>query len=414
MNSKDIITLGLWLQAPWKITGQLLDTDKKPHELRLTIQAQRGTRYPCPICGALCHAHDFKEMTWRHLNFFQHHCFITAAVPRVRCLEHGVKQIEVPWARKGSKFTLLFEQAAMILVREMPVLTTATILEMTDKRLWRIVEHYVKTAMNAIDLSTLKAFSLDETKSRKGHRYVTVFIDLDQTTKPVVFAVPGKGNQTLKAFKDHLVAHKGKAEQVVEVVSDMSGTFISGVKTHFANTSHTVDWFHVVQLFTKALDDVRRAEAKEAKLPKATRWAPLKRADGPLTEKQIDALAELMSMDLHTSKAWRIREMLRWVRQAPTVRGTKWRLTTFLNVARSLTADIDLLKPVRKALRTVEKHREAICARWISGHNNARIEALNGIFQAAKCRARGYRNDDTFISIIYLLTAPIQNLLKST
>ena len=140
----------------------------------------------------------------------------------------------------------------------------------------------------------------------------------------------------------------------------------------------------------------------------------MKRADGPLTEKQIDALAELMSMDLHTSKAWRIREMLRWVRQAPTVRGTKWRLTTFLNVARSLTDDIDLLKPVRKALRTIEKHREAICARWISGHNNARIEALNGIFQAAKCRARGYRNDDTFISIIYLLAAPIQNLLKST
>ena len=87
-------------------------------------------------------------MTWRHLNFFQHHCFITAAVRRVRCLEHGEKQIEVTWARKGSKFTLLLEQAAMILAREMPDLTTATILEMTDKRLWRIVEHYVKTAMN--------------------------------------------------------------------------------------------------------------------------------------------------------------------------------------------------------------------------------------------------------------------------
>ena len=414
MNSKDIITLGLGLQAPWEITGQLLDTDKNPHELRLTIQAQRGTRYPCPACGELCRAHDFKEMTWRHLNFFQHHCFITAAVPRVRCQEHGVKQVEVPWARKGSKFTLLFEQAAMLLVREMPVLTTANILEITDKRLWRIVLHYVKTAMNRLDLSSLKAFSLDETKSRKGHRYITVFIDLDRTEKPVIFAVAGKGKQTLKAFKDHLVDHGGKAEQVVEVVSDMSGAFISGVKTHFTNSSHTVDWFHVVQLFTKAIDDVRRAEAKEASLPKATRWATLKNADGPLTEKQIDALAELMSMDMQTSKAWRIKEMLRWVRKATSMRGAQWRLTNFVNVALTLVTDVDLLKPVRKALKTVEKHREAILARWISGHNNARIEALNGIFQAAKCKARGYRNDDTFISIIYLLAAPIQNLLKST
>ena len=414
MNSKDIITLGLGLQAPWEITGQLLDTDKNPHELRLTIQAQRGTRYPCPVCGELCHAHDFKEMTWRHLNFFQHHCYITAAVPRVRCQEHGVKQIEVPWARKGSKFTLLFEQAAMLLVREMPILTTANILEMTDKRLWRIVLHYVKTAMNRLDLSSLKAFGLDETKSRKGHRYITVFIDLDRMEKPVVFAVAGKGKQTLKAFKNHLVDHGGKAEQVVEVVSDMSGAFISGVKTHFTNSAHTVDWFHVVQLFTKALDEVRRAEAKEVSLPKATRWATLKNADGPLTEKQFDALAELMSMDMQTSKAWRIKEMLRWVRKAPSMRGAQWRLTNFVNVALTLVADVDLLKPVRKALKTVEKHREAILARWASGHNNARIEALNGIFQAAKCRARGYRNDDTFISIIYLLAAPIQNLIKST
>ena len=414
MNRNDIITLGLGLQAPWTITGQLLDTTKSPHELRLTIEAQRGTLFPCPVCGELCHAHDFKEMTWRHLNFFQHHCYITASVPRVRCPEHKVKQIMVPWARKGSNFTLLFEQAAMLLVREMPVLTTANFLEMTDKRLWRIVLHYVKTAMNSLDLGSLKAFSLDETKSRKGHRYITVFIDLDRTEKPVVFAVAGKGKHTLKAFNDHLIDHGGKAEQVVEVVSDMSGAFISGVKAHFTNSAHTVDWFHVVQLFTKAIDDVRRAEAKEASLPKATRWATLKNAEGPLTEKQIDALAELMSMDRQTSKAWRIKEMLRWVRKATSMRGAQWRLTNFVNVALPLVADVDLLKPVRKALKTVGKHREAILARWASGHNNARIEALNGIFQAAKCRARGYRNDTTFISIIYLLAAPIQNLLKST
>jgi len=414
MNGNDIITLGLGLQTPWEITGQILDTSKSPNELRLTIAAQRGTLFPCPVCGKLCHAHDFKEMTWRHLNFFQHHCYITASVPRVRCPEHKVKQVTVPWARKGSNFTLLFEQAAMVLVREMPVLTVANILRMNDKRLWRIVQHYVTAAMNRLDLSGLKAFSLDETKSRKGHRYVTVFIDLDQTDKPVVFAVAGKGKQTLKAFKTHLAEHGGKPEQIVEVVSDMSGAFIAGVKSHFPNSAHTVDWFHVVQLFTKAIDDVRRAEAKDASLPRATRWATLKNADGPLTENQVDALAELMSMDMQTSKAWRIKEMLRWVRKATTMRGAQWRLTNFVNVALKLIADVDLLKPVRKALKTVEKHRDAILARWISGHNNARIEAFNGIFQAAKCRARGYRNDATFISIIYLLAAPIQNLIKST
>jgi transposase len=414
MNGTDIVALGLGLQAPWEIVGQLLDTEKRPHELLLILQARRGALYPCPVCGTSCHVRDFKEMTWRRLNFFQHHCYVTASVPRVRCPEHGVKRIQVPWARKGSRFTLLFEQAAMLLVREMPVLTTARLLEMEDKKLWRIALHYVHVSMSKLDLSACKAFAVDETKSRKGHRHVTVFLDLDREEKPVVFAVPGKGKDTCKAFRTHLASPGGEAGRIIEVVSDMSGAFISGVKGHFPNSTHTVDWFHVVQLFTKAVDDVRRAESKRVALPQAGRWAILKKAEGQFTEKQLDALAELVSMDLHTANAWRIKELLRWVRRAETMRAAKWRLTWFAGMAWSLVTGIDLLKPVGKALRTIEKHRDAILARWNSGHSNARIEALNGIFQAAQCRARGYRNDQTFISIIYLLAAPIQNTLFST
>jgi transposase len=414
MNGNDIISLGLGLEDPWEIVGQILDTQKSPHELRLTIKADRGTTFPCPVCGTLSKAHDFKEMTWRHLNFFQHHCYITAPVPRVRCPEHGVKRIKVPWARKGSKFTLLFEQVALVMAREMPVLATARILEMNDKRLWRIIRHYVNQALSRLDLSGLTAFSLDETKSRKGHRYVTVFIDLDRKERPVVFATPGKGKKTLKAFKGFLSEHHGETGNIVEVVSDMSGAFISGIKTHFVNSDITVDWFHVVQLFSRAVDEVRRKEAKEVRMPRATRWATLKASEGNFTDRQLDALAELESMDLHTAEAWRIKELLRWVRRATCLRAARWRLTWFLNLANRICKTKQLLAPVRKALRTVEQYREEILGRWMSGHNNGRIEALNGIFQAAKVRARGYRNDETFISMIYLLAAPIQNLLKST
>ena len=149
-------------------------------------------------------------------------------------------------------------------------------------------------------------------------------------------------------------------------------------------------------------------------MPKATRWATLKNAESELTDEQIEALAELAAMDFHTAEAWRIKEMLRWVRKATTLRGAMWRLTWFVNTATSMVDGIDTLKPVHKALQTVTKYSKAILARWQTGHGNARLEALNGIFQAAKCRARGYRNDKTFISIIYLLAAPIHSILKST
>ncbi|WP_419594542.1 helix-turn-helix domain-containing protein, partial [Thiolapillus sp.] len=85
---------------------------------------------------------------------------------RVKCQEHGVKRVDVPWARKGSAFTLLFEQAA--LVREMSVNAAARIIEITDKRLWRIVEHYVGKAVSPFNLSDIEPVGLDEAASKRG------------------------------------------------------------------------------------------------------------------------------------------------------------------------------------------------------------------------------------------------------
>ena len=412
MNGNEILTLGLGLEKPWKITGQLLDTSSEPHELKLTVSAPRGAEFPCPVCGKSCKAHDFKEFTWRHLNFFQHRCYITASIPRIRCEEHGVKRIEVPWARKGSKFTLLFEQVAMTLVREMPVLAAARIMGITDKRLWSIVFHYVSLAMAQLSLQHVTAIGLDETAAKRGHKYVTVFIDLDREKNPVLFATPGKGKETLREFRRFLELQGGKAENIVEVVCDMSKAFLAGAKEQFQQAEITIDWFHVVQLFTSAVDKVRRKEAKQRNFPKALRWATLKSADAVMTESQLDALAELVEMNCHTATAWRIKEMLRWVRKAKTPRAAKWRITNFVRYAMEQLDDSPLLQPVYEALETLLRHRDRILARWNSGRSNARLEGLNSLFQAARARARGYRNTATFITMMYLIAAPIGDFIE--
>jgi len=120
MDTALVLALGLGVSPPWRLVNQRLDTSKQPHILEMFFETDRGALFPCPECGKSCKAHDSKEFTWRHLNFFQHHCLITAKIPRTSCDEHGVKRVNVPWAREGSGFTLLFEQAAMALVREMP------------------------------------------------------------------------------------------------------------------------------------------------------------------------------------------------------------------------------------------------------------------------------------------------------
>ena len=144
-------------------------------------------------------------------------------------------------------------------MREMPVLAAARIMEITDQRLWRIVVHYVGQAVARLDLTRVTAIGLDETAAKRGHTYVTVFIDLDRTDKPVVFVTPGRGKDTVAKFKGFLATHGGSPGRIVEVVCDMSGAFIAAIGESFDNAAITVDWFHVVQLFTKALDEVRRA-----------------------------------------------------------------------------------------------------------------------------------------------------------
>jgi transposase len=156
-----------------------------------------------------------------------------------------------PWAREGSRFTLLFEQAA------------ARIIGITDKRLWRIVEHYAGRAVGRLDLGKLAAAGLDETAARRGQTSVTMFIDLDHSEKPVVFVTPGRGKDMGVQFRAFLAEYGGCPGRIAEVVCDMSGAFIAAVGESFENAALTVDSFLVVQLFTKAVDEVRRAEARQ-------------------------------------------------------------------------------------------------------------------------------------------------------
>jgi transposase len=240
-----------------------------------------------------------------------------------------------------------------------------------------------------------------------------VFIDLDRSDKPVVFVTPGRGTETVARFRTFLAEHGGSPGRIAEGVCDMSGAFIAAVGESFETAAVTVDWFHVVQLFTKAVDEIRRAEARRNKLPKALRWAVLKRPDAGLTEAQAAALAELEASDLFTAIAWRIQEKLRWVRQAQSVQAARWRLTNFLRHATECLDPHPLLDPVRKAIGTVQTHSKRILQRWTSSHSNARLEGLNGLFQAARARARGYRNITTFATIIYLIAAPLGDLFES-
>ena len=145
-DNNDLFQLALGITSPWFVAASNFDGVKK--RLDIGVDFKAGSRFACPDCNADgCPVHDTAEKMWRHLDFFQHQAFLTARVPRISCTKCGVKQINVPWARKGSGFSLLFEALAMTLVAHMPVAAAARLVGEHDTRLWRIVFHYVKAAV---------------------------------------------------------------------------------------------------------------------------------------------------------------------------------------------------------------------------------------------------------------------------
>ncbi|CAO0821177.1 hypothetical protein DFAR_210001 [Desulfarculales bacterium] len=162
------------------------------------------------------------------------------------------------------------------------------------------------------------------------------------------------------------------------------------------------------------MDEVRKAEAKERKLPKATRWAMLKAADGGrLTEKQQQALTELETSGFANATVWWLKKRMRWIRKATSVRTSQWRSTHFTRyVLKCIAPDTKTLAPALTALVILEELAHLILSRWTSNHSNDRLEWLNGIFQAARTRAKSYRNVFTFMTTIYFTAAPLGELVK--
>ena len=278
MRDTDLFQVALGVKPPWVVRKSEFDVAAK--RLDIYLDFARGSRFECPQCGtADCPAYDSEEKTWRHLDFFQHEAHLHARVPRVTCKSCGIKQVSVPWARADSDFTLLFEALVMAMVQAMPVAVVARMVDEWDTRLWRIIHHYVERARARADHSDVTSVAFDETASRRGHNYVSLFVDL--VRRRVLFVAEGKDAGTVEAFAQDLAAHGGNPKAIAEVCIDMSPAFIAGIAQSLPNAQITFDKFHLVKLINEAVDAVRRTEQKSHAELKNSRYLWLKNPRNP-------------------------------------------------------------------------------------------------------------------------------------
>jgi len=388
----EMFKVALQVEEPWQLKH--IEFDDQDQAWHLFIDFERGSTFACPVCGAESKAYDAEMKKWRHLDFWDWKTYMHARVPRTNCGAcKKVTQVPVKWSRSQSRFTLHFEAWAMRLMAEMPVNAAARELREHDTRMWRIFHHYVEKAMSELDLTQVKRIAIDETSSRRGHRYITLFVDAD--AKTVLFATEGKGMDTLGRFKDLLVAKGAVAEQIEEVCCDMSPAFIRGIQDYFPQAEITFDKFHVMKLVNEAVDDVRIEEQKQAPELKHTKYIWLKNESG-LKGAQKETLMRLKDGNLQTGRAYRLKLAMQDFWTMPHILADVFLREWVGWATRSQ------LKPMVDLAKTIKKHEEGILRWFHSKMTNGLLEGINGLVQAAKRRARGYRNVENLIAMVYM------------
>ncbi len=399
MRDTNLLGLALGLTPPWAVTRSDFDAEARRLDIRIDFAA--GSRFACPECGAAdCPAYDSETKSWRHLNFFQHQAWLHARVPRVRCPKCGIKTITTfPWARKDSGFTLLFEALIMALVTSMPVGAAARLVGEHDTRLWRIIHHYVDEARSRADASDVTRVAIDETAARRGHDYISLFVDIDEAR--VVHVTEGKDAATVAAFASDLIEHGGDPDQITEVCVDMSPAFIKGVAENLPNAEVTFDKFHAVKIINDAVDQVRRAEQKEQLVLKGTRYIWL-RNPATLSDRQRATLEALPTRTLKTARAYQIRLAFQDLYTEDSPESAEAYLTKWY-----FWATHSRLPPMIDAAYTIKRHWDGILRWFHSGIANGLIEGINSLIQAAKAKARGYRSARNLKAIVYLLAGKL-------
>jgi transposase len=322
-------------------------------------------------------------------------------VPRVKLPDGSVRLIEPPWAGKLSGFTLLFEALVLSLCREMPFAAVARLVGESWHRVARIAERYVELALDEADFSEVRELAIDETSKARGHDYVTIAADAER--RAVIFVTETREAQAIERLAADLAAHGGDPEAITSVSIDMSPAFITGVESWLPNAAVTFDKYHVIAHASHALDLTRRAEQKRDPDLKGLRWTLLKDRRRLSTARKADLDALLANLTTkRTARTWRYREDLREIlkrKQVNVVREMLWQWCT--NVMRSK------VEPMKAVARMIRNRLEGIVAWTRSRLTNGFLEALNGLFQAAKRKARGYRRLSTIRTIIFLIAGKL-------
>jgi transposase len=362
----------------------------------------------CSGCGARgLKIKDHRVKRWRHLDVGGVRCVIECRLRRLYCPGCGDLPEAVEWARGAARYTRDFDDLVAWLAQQMNQTQVTRLMRIAGETVGNIITRIVAEKLPAGRLDGLRLIGVDEVNYGADHKFLTCVANHE--TGGIVWATEGRNSASLQAFFDGLTGEQKASIRAVSI--DMSAGYEKAIHAPegLPHAQVCFDPFHVVQLGSKAADQVRRDEYNqhgrsatgEGKWIKGTRYSLLKDT-AKQTAGQLLKLAEVVLTNKRMYRAFLLYGELRYIYKLPKDEA-KERLDAWLS-----WASRSRLKPFGKLARTIRKHKAGVLAAVELGLSNGRLEALNSKVRLLSHRAYGFRSADALIAMIYLCCAGIQ------
>lgn len=405
MHDTELYEKLLGLEAPWSVDS--VDLDVSTGRVDIWVDHADRHKFACPKCGHIAACRDHApERVWRHLDSCQFQTLLHARIPRVECPEHGVLQVDIPWAAARARFTLLMERWVIDVLTECATVQGACrLLGLSWDEVWGICRRAVARGLARKEERIVPRYGVDEKAFKRGHNYMTVVCDLDRST--VEYVADDRKTESLEGFWESLSTEQ--KEGVECVTMDMWQAYRTATRNQLpaADEKIVFDRFHIMQHMVKAVDKVRRQEHKallkqgdESLKGSRNLWLF---SEENLSDTKRATLDELKALNLKVAKAWAIKESLRglWDYLCPT-----WARKFFKKwYAWASRCGLD---PVVKVAHMIKRHLDNVLTYCTHRMTNAVAEGINSKIMAIKRRAGGYRNPEHFKIAIYFFCGGLE------
>ena len=395
MQQEQLFSMALGLSTPWFV--ERVDFQSSATNTVSELHIHLAYKRPHKFMAHSEHqgVYDHIEKSWKHLNFFQHQCYLHADVPRVKNVDGKVSMIDVPWARPGSGFTLLFEAFSLVLMQSGLSMTAAGKLVGEDgKLLCRILRHYVGKAMQEQPLEQVEKLGMDETSIAKGHHYITVATDMER--KKVVGIAEGKDSFAFAASLGEMLERGSQLEPIKAIAMDMSQAYTSAALEFLPQAQIVYDRFHLEAVLSKALDGVRKIENQHTTELRKTKYIWL-RNKSSLRKEQSEQIHYLSQAYPALGEAYRLKEQFKEIWKNTTLADAKEAYEQWIKMA----WDSEII-PIRRAVNTFKSHRTGILNYFEYKLTSGFAERVNLSIQEIKRTAKGFKNIENFKAMIYL------------